>query len=145
MKELSRCTGQCCEAFTIQGKTLQEVKEKYEEALKNNSNDKQYIKDLFRIQDMLIDLGKHLTHPIHPEIKIKTQEPVTFFTCKYFNKETRLCTDYDNRPKMCKDYPFYNNDGKCEYPGCTFTFEKEESEYLLKNINEENNVKEEIH
>lgn len=29
------------------------------------------------------------------------------FDCGYFDKATRQCTAYDDRPAMCRDYPFY--------------------------------------
>ena len=28
-----------------------------------------------------------------------------WFTCKNWNKETRLCMIYETRPQMCRDYP----------------------------------------
>src|SRR6476620_7842876 len=32
------------------------------------------------------------------------------FDCKYFDRETRRCTAYDRRPKMCRTYP---DEGEC--------------------------------
>ena len=28
------------------------------------------------------------------------------FSCKKFNKESKQCSDYKNRPQLCKDYPY---------------------------------------
>jgi Fe-S-cluster containining protein len=36
------------------------------------------------------------------------------YTCRHFDDETRLCTIYERRPEMCRDYP-YAQDGGCEY------------------------------
>ncbi len=30
-----------------------------------------------------------------------------FYSCDRFDPETRSCTDYENRPPLCRDYPFY--------------------------------------
>jgi Fe-S-cluster containining protein len=36
------------------------------------------------------------------------------YTCRHFDDETRLCTIYERRPEMCRDYP-YGHNGGCEY------------------------------
>jgi Fe-S-cluster containining protein len=36
------------------------------------------------------------------------------YTCRHFDDETRLCTIYERRPEMCRDYP-YGHSGGCEY------------------------------
>jgi Fe-S-cluster containining protein len=36
------------------------------------------------------------------------------YTCRHFDDETRLCTIYEQRPEMCRDYP-YGHNGGCEY------------------------------
>jgi len=40
---------------------------------------------------------------------------VYHYTCKHFDSETKLCTIYDIRPQMCRDYPENN---KCDNPKC---------------------------
>jgi len=37
------------------------------------------------------------------------------FTCKHFNKEQRICGNYENRPHMCKNFGV-----GCAYAGCGF-------------------------
>jgi Fe-S-cluster containining protein len=39
------------------------------------------------------------------------------FDCRYFDRETRLCTAYDRRPEMCRTYP---DEGLCGYCGGRF-------------------------
>jgi Fe-S-cluster containining protein len=29
-----------------------------------------------------------------------------FYTCDRYDPDTRQCTDFDNRPKMCREYPW---------------------------------------
>jgi Fe-S-cluster containining protein len=33
-----------------------------------------------------------------------------FFRCIHFDRETRRCTDYENRPAMCRNYPWYGGE-----------------------------------
>lgn len=33
-----------------------------------------------------------------------------FYECEFFDTDTRRCTNYDNRPPMCRMYPWYGND-----------------------------------
>lgn len=37
------------------------------------------------------------------------------FTCKHFDTVNRICTNYDNRPNMCRHYG-----DNCSYEGCGF-------------------------
>lgn len=41
-------------------------------------------------------------------------EPVVlfshFFTCKWFDTETRTCEAYDRRPPICSGYPWYDDE-----------------------------------
>jgi Fe-S-cluster containining protein len=30
-----------------------------------------------------------------------------YYRCKWFDQETRKCTNYENRPPMCRDYPWH--------------------------------------
>jgi Fe-S-cluster containining protein len=35
-----------------------------------------------------------------------TQQPL-FYACRHYDRETRLCTDFENRPPLCRDFPRY--------------------------------------
>ncbi len=46
-----------------------------------------------------------------------------YFRCRHFDRETRRCTDYENRPAMCRDYPHYGGQvplGASLPPTCSF-------------------------
>lgn len=55
------------------------------------------------------------------------------FTCKYWSEESHLCTIYEKRPGMCRDYPYFLKmvDGVplrvCEY-GCGYTITEKKEE-----------------
>lgn len=37
------------------------------------------------------------------------------YTCKHFDKEKRICTNYNNRPQLCKSFG-----NECHYKGCNY-------------------------
>jgi Fe-S-cluster containining protein len=39
------------------------------------------------------------------------------YTCRHWDTETRLCTQYENRPALCRNYPYR---GSCNHEGCTY-------------------------
>lgn len=41
------------------------------------------------------------------------------YTCKHYDKETTLCTQYENRPPVCRNFG-----ACCEYKGCGFKDKK---------------------
>jgi Fe-S-cluster containining protein len=74
-------------------------------------------RDVQKAADMLIPLGKHKRNPIHPQRQDDRDDiRVNFFTCKYFDGETRNCLDYEDRPRMCSSFP--NSQSTCPYEGC---------------------------
>ncbi len=41
------------------------------------------------------------------------------YTCRHWDEETRLCTVYEDRPQMCREYPYA---GRCQHDcNCKFT------------------------
>lgn len=50
-------------------------------------------------------------------------------TCRHWDTETRLCTAYETRPEMCRNYPYL---GSCDY-GCSYELTyREKWDYALK-------------
>lgn len=41
----------------------------------------------------------------------------TLWTCRHWDEQTRLCTAYEARPRMCRDYPYT---GACERDACSY-------------------------
>lgn len=98
--ELTRCTGECCKAFPISGGiSLDELRELC--ATKN------FI-DGDVLLDMLIPLGVHVVPPgRHPKslpLAASENRAQHFFTCRHFDGKN--CGIYENRPDMCKRYPY---------------------------------------
>jgi Fe-S-cluster containining protein len=62
---------------------------------------------------MLIHLGEFNWNPCDPKTKIECK--LHHWSCKHFDKKTKLCTIYDIRPSCCVNYP---GNGPCLFPGC---------------------------
>lgn len=45
-----------------------------------------------------------------------------YYTCRNYDWESGNCGIYEQRPDMCRDYPY---GGRCRYPGCTWTAARE--------------------
>jgi len=77
-------------------------------------------KEIEKIADMLVLLHT-ITHPFY--LRGRHEHPVKgsrwyFYTCRHFDGAN--CTDYENRPRMCSEYPHYGKGNACQYPGCTW-------------------------
>lgn len=99
----SSCNGSCCRHFSI-GLTPEE--------LRVGMN----ILDGDKLRSMLVHLGHFEVGQVEPSGKIAEYES-DFYTCRHFDAATSLCTDYDDRPAMCRDYPY---GGVCRYEDCTW-------------------------
>lgn len=53
---------------------------------------------------------------IRPDMRILADH---YYTCKQFNKFNHNCMVYNNRPPVCKDYPFY---GRAEHVSLIYEY-----------------------
>lgn len=106
------CAGACCAVFPMHlGQAT-------------FTNGRELRPDNEYILDMLIPLtrrqalarSRRLGYPDPPNYGPK----YGLFTCKHWDEETRLCGDYENRPAMCRDYPYGR---PCER-GCGYQVER---------------------
>ena len=93
--EISRCTGHCCESFYLPYTSREELLEDFKVKQKEDG-------------EMIADMVIHLEG--------------NNFTCRFFDFNTRDCTVYDKRPRMCREYPYGQ---KCMKAGCTRIMENE--------------------
>lgn len=97
-----RCTGHCCEDFILP-LSPSELHTRVEEH-----------KDNDLIARMVLYKGKYRAvdrnFPGEPEAH--------HYTCRHFDKATRNCAIYEQRPDMCRDHP-YNK--PCTFKGCELT------------------------
>lgn len=89
--------GKCCEAIFLQH-TKKEVK-----GYKNNADAAFILKNWERI-------SKKEALEINPHLAEWETKRHFFYRCAKFDKNTRLCSVHEDRPRVCSRYPFYGRD-----------------------------------
>lgn len=100
MSKIAECTGVCCAAFTWP-RTISEVRKR-----------ERLMLDGATIAGMLVPLTPKEAKERH--VAFGGTQPERFvwkrrghyFTCRHWDEETRLCGIYDQRPAMCREYPY---------------------------------------
>lgn len=137
-KNRGRCSGHCCRAFTIGGRSYEELKVEYQMWLRGERDGTSVMRgtmrtgrpeyglghsrrvnsDIHVVFPMLIPLGKLTANPF----KLINETPVPddyegqeFYSCKHFIDGD--CSIYDVRPTMCQSYGTHKN---CEFADCTW-------------------------
>lgn len=109
---MSKCQGDCCVAFKVPF-TLQELAE-------GNVEDND-VEEAMVMAEMLEPLTVDEANQRQKSLVVGNPTNFTdadedrLFMCKKWDEETRLCTDYENRPDMCRDFPYGKS---CRY-GCS--------------------------
>jgi len=115
-----RCSGHCCRSFYLRF-SPEQLK-----AWADGSQPHTYKpEEIKKVADMVIHLG--------PADDPNTNRPVLadrlgnvipnqadgghYYTCKHHNTATGNCDNYENRPDMCRDYPYQD---RCRYKACTW-------------------------
>lgn len=103
-KEL--CDGACCAAFYMPRKHM-EVLANFPSVMEGDY-----------IADMVIPLSTEEVTERRLRFGITEKHNISEghgYTCRHWDEETTLCTAYEERPKMCRDYPY---DKACEHCKC---------------------------
>ena len=108
-----RCTGNCCREFALPA--APEMLRTWAETEKVPALAAEYRK----IADLAVFV--RTCGPGDPMPSGKPYgdgEPVPIYTCRFFDGATGNCTNYDERPNMCRAYPY---DRPCEHgDACTY-------------------------
>ena len=104
--------GHCCSAFTLNTSisTIRQTASK--------RNDKRLL------QWVTVDIEPHPDQAT-AGVGIITSEVLdygeTIYRCTLLDPETKLCTDYENRPDICRSFPSYiANDETGKHPGTIY-------------------------
>ncbi|MGE5681830.1 MAG: YkgJ family cysteine cluster protein [Bacillota bacterium] len=103
--EISRCKGHCCRAFTLPY-SPEEL-----EGLKNKTICEE--SDFYKVPRIVEYIGSFAFDVAGNLLPYE----MYWYTCKHFNKETGDCMNYENRPYMCKDFPYW---GSYRLKSCTY-------------------------
>lgn len=93
----NECTGHCCARFTLKKGAIKKFKAYEPEG------------EFDIRQGMLKFVGYNTEHGGLPS--------EWNYSCNYWDSETRLCTAYEHRPKMCSEYPYDGICGVCGMKG----------------------------
>ncbi len=135
-KATKRCTGHCCENFRLPFAPDELWAAYYRwqhggnaESLRmNNGQPMPNPQDIQLIAPMVVYLGpatalpmKHI-NPSDEELLGQDWDPPNhYYRCKHFDSKERLCTIYEHRPVMCREYPYGD---PCNYTSCTWVENK---------------------
>lgn len=97
------CPGSCCERFHLSSGPdhLREIIAAQEQ---RQAEGRPVAEDILRDNRYILDMV------------IPLDDGSGLYTCRHWDPETRLCTAYEQRPWMCRAYPYGRH---CEY-GCTY-------------------------
>lgn len=121
---MGRCTGHCCRAFALpySPDQLRRAREVWEAYLAADApevfdwpSDVAVPEDVDIIEPMVIHLGEFTRNPLFDGDGDAPVAPSHFYTCRNLS-ESGDCTIYEDRPKMCRGYPYGR---ECRFPGCT--------------------------
>lgn len=90
MSQVVGCTGECCREFCL-GRNTQE--------------------SLVTLLDVNSEEHRKIAASV---VFIEEREGVARWTCRHWDRKSKLCHIYSSRPAMCREYPY---GGKCEHCG----------------------------
>jgi len=111
--------GKCCEVISLPSMPpgmANEIRENIERA--GNIRLAYVANDGSELSDKMVVNYEHLAFRFHeisaeeavrrnPLLAKSERENGAFFTCDWFDPETRLCKHHNERPPVCRDYPLY--------------------------------------
>lgn len=130
-----RCTGHCCQNFYLpfspedidrayrRWSTQGQTGATHHVTMNGVEYGPIYV-DIHLIAPMVVHLGKRAAtmkkvNPTDEGLLGKPELEGHFYRCKHFDAVEKVCTIYELRPQMCRDYP--GRDGAtCNFGGCTW-------------------------
>lgn len=124
MTECNKC-GDCCDVIRLK-QTKQELRERkfrdYEFLMKNWKR-----------------ISKSVANSINPslvKLELVSEKKSFYYSCEKFNSTTRTCEAHEERPSVCRGFPWYN--GLIEpnqltlspYKRCSFWNDVDKSDWL---------------
>lgn len=124
-----RCSGHCCRAFTLpvdpdglrRGLELWIAREEDDrprarELLEQGTR---FWGDIELIATMAVAIGQFERNPLAPDLVPNEDAPPLqwFYRCRHHDAASGDCTIYEDRPEMCRSYPYGD---PCPFPGCTY-------------------------
>lgn len=102
---MDRCTGHCCRAFTLSYAPDELARLAKREGPSG---------DAFHVYAMALHIGKFKVNPVSG---IEYGAARDVYACLYYDADAGDCRGYDERPRMCREYPYGD---PCREPDCTW-------------------------
>lgn len=138
-KDKGRCTGGCCERFYLPY-SPEELMAKYDAWKRQSVGERIEMvapvhgrqrspsvpEDIHIVALMVkplfpVDAANSVDHVLPAwQEKQRGDYGGWWYTCKHYDRESRNCTIYEQRPAVCREYPSYGRDTKCFYANCTW-------------------------
>ena len=134
MTEVSRCTGHCCEDFTLPfgPEEIRRWKKRIDQDVEDivfenylgekgrydlESSDLPMILNMvqFKRMDSQNINGRGLKS-LRSQPSYNKGPRLYHYTCNNYDSEKQLCIAYETRPEMCRSFP---DNGPCHYKQCT--------------------------
>ena len=139
-----RCTGHCCQNFYLPF-SPEDIDRAYRRwstqfgqigathhVTMNGAEYGPIVVDIHLIAPMVVHLGYDGIVPrrvnlTDEELLGKPEIPAHRYRCKHYDPKMKVCTIYEIRPQMCRDYPGKEG-ATCNYAGCTWKARKAKRE-----------------
>lgn len=101
-----RCS-KCCEVLTIGANYNFKLWCRYvqKNGIPDNFVESEHSGDAIALYSMLKPITKRAAKKINPHLVSKVGSKQSYFTCVHYTGDG--CGNYENRPRMCSDYPYY--------------------------------------
>lgn len=110
------CTGACCAAFYMKY-TIRDFKRKAD-----SIEDGAYIADM--VIPLTVEQARERAEKFGGTLRVLVRDKGHHYTCRHWDEKTRLCTAYEERPRMCREFP-YDEKGCTLGTGCCFVLPPE--------------------
>lgn len=106
------CDGRCCAVFTFQDTTI------IADRVARGAAYEDDLKLLEMLEPLTLVEAKKRAVKFNVNIDgMKGVHEPLLYKCCLWDEDTMLCTDYENRPRMCRTFPYGNG---CHNNGCDF-------------------------
>lgn len=128
-EECRTCDGRCCSLFTF-SVDLKVIADRYADPAHPGTTTGDDLKLLELLKPITVEEAKERAEQFGVEGSYKRAldsnkvQPNGYYTCRAWDEDTGLCTVYDDRPLMCRGYPY--GDGQVCSHGCSYTITDEE-------------------
>lgn len=120
-----RCSGHCCKRFYLP-LSPEQLQHEYDVSTGATPDavTRWNVQDLQKVHDMVIFLDSDTAKQDLIVDGVRKREadepPAHYYTCKHHDAATGNCMNYEDRPNMCRDYPSYGSNDRCQYKDCTW-------------------------